>query len=204
MALFDDSYSRIVTWLKILFPLTALAILSTLFLASKSNDLTTTLPFGESELRDIAREPKIRNPAFSGVTSDGSAIDFSAALAVPLISPEAGLKANGLKGVYETPDGRVVNISANTGVFDTIAGTAVLEDGVSLTTSTGYLIKTDAIIADMNRSRISTTGEIIADGPLGHIIAGQLALQQEPGEDAVGYQLKFSKGVKLIYTPAQQ
>ena len=53
----DNVHSRVVGWLKILLPLAALALLSTLFLFSRGSDPTANLPFSETELNEIARQP---------------------------------------------------------------------------------------------------------------------------------------------------
>jgi len=204
MATFDDSYSKLVAWLKILLPLAALAILSTLFLVSKSLDPTLSLPIAEDELKSLAQEPKIGNPAFSGVTENGSAVDFSALVAQPLDNGNIGIQAETLTGVFETPDGQMIDISANQGIFDSTRRSAALSGGVSLATSSGYFIQTDQIIADMETSTISTHGAISADGPLGHISAGKLLFRQKSSDNDRGsYELVFMHGVKLIYTPQQ-
>ncbi len=205
MTAYDNSYSRMVTWLKVLLPLAALAILSTLFLVSRSIDPSLALPYAKAELQELAREPKIGNPSFSGVTENGSAIDLSADFGLPLQGSQSGLKTIGLHGVFETPDGQMLDISAPTGIFDSAARIATLRDGVSLATSSGYLIKTEGIIADLNTSTISTIGEISADGPLGQIFAGQMIFRQiSPQGSDTGYELVFKNRVKLIYVPQQQ
>ena len=44
-----DRYSRMVAIFKVLLPLAALAILSTLFLLSRTIDPTTTIPFADQD-----------------------------------------------------------------------------------------------------------------------------------------------------------
>ncbi len=204
MASFDNSYSRLITWLKILLPLTALAILSTLFLVSRSIDPFFEIPFAQNELQELAREPKIGNPSFSGISDNGSAIDLSADVGLALTGEQSGIKTVGLSGVFETPDGLKVDITAQTGAFDTKGRQANLSDGVSLITSTGYQIITDSIVADLNSSSIYTIGSITAIGPLGRISAGRLILRQKNETEAgTMYELVFQDGVKLIYIPQQ-
>lgn len=205
MAAFDNSYSRMIAWLKILLPLTALAILSTLFLVSRSVDPTLSLSIADDELQELASQPKIGNPSFSGVGANGAAITLSAEVAEPLTGTRTGLRATGLKGIFETPDGARLEMSSDTGIFDNAARLAELTGNVALATSDGYAITTDNIVADMDQSRIFTAGPIVADGPLGRITAGQLILQQKTlaGSDS-SYELIFRNGVKLVYIPRQQ
>ncbi len=191
-----------VAWLKILLPLTALAILSTLFLVSRSIDPTLALPISDGDLQDLASEPRIGKPSFSGVMANGSAITLSAEQAIPIIGSGTGLRASGLRGVFQTPDGGKVDITATTGILDNTERTASLSGGVSLITSNGYTITTDAIIANLETAAVSTDGSILANGPLGHVSAGKLILQQKTIPDTENtYELVFTEGVKLIYTP---
>ncbi|MEE9427657.1 MAG: LPS export ABC transporter periplasmic protein LptC [Paracoccaceae bacterium] len=134
--------------------------------------------------------------------ANGSAITLSAEQAIPIIGSGTGLRASGLRGVFQTPDGGKVDITATTGILDNTERTASLSGGVSLITSNGYTITTDAIIANLETAAISTDGSILANGPLGHVSAGKLILQQKTIPDTENtYELVFTEGVKLIYTP---
>ena len=53
---FDDSYSAFVTWVKTLLPITALGLLSTIFLFSGKVDVTQSLPYAEHNVANIIRE----------------------------------------------------------------------------------------------------------------------------------------------------
>ena len=69
--------------MKVALPLTALAILSTLFLIARKIDPDAALPYAEVDIADRLREPRMTAPAFSGVTRDGAAITVTAAEARP-------------------------------------------------------------------------------------------------------------------------
>ncbi|MGR3290461.1 MAG: hypothetical protein ACU0C9_04615 [Paracoccaceae bacterium] len=201
MAVFDNSYSRMVAWLKIMLPLAALVILSTLFLVSRPVDPTLSLPFADQRIRSLAEKPRIGSPEFSAVTPNGSAINMNAEVMLPLIGEQTGFKASKINGTFETPDGLIVQLSAQSGIFDNTAQTVSLGDGVILTTSSGYHIETNQILADMNESRISTGGSISAQGPFGLISAGQMVLQQISAQGSEAYELVFKNEVKLVYVP---
>ena len=83
MVVADNTYSRLVAWLKILFPLIALAILSTLFLVARTVDPAQDLPYADVDVAELAREQRIGQPNYSGVTADGAAISLSARSALP-------------------------------------------------------------------------------------------------------------------------
>ncbi len=204
MAAFDNSYSRMVAWLKIILPLFALVILSTLFLVSRSDNPALSIPYADGTIDEIAREQKIGNLSYSGVASNGSAITLIAKSAQPMLDGRQGVTAEFLQASIETPTGQKIESTAPSGSFNSTTQSAELTGGVLLTTSTGYVIETQTIQADIRKARISTTGSIIASGPLGQISAGQMVLQQHSGTGSpASYELVFKNGVKLIYKPQQ-
>ena len=83
MAAPDNLHSRVVSWLKIILPLAALALLSTLFLVARIGDPNATLPFTEKDLEEMASEQRVDGPDFSGTTPEGRAIRMSAQTATP-------------------------------------------------------------------------------------------------------------------------
>ena len=66
MARADNAWSRWVALLKIVLPLIALALLSSIFLLSRTIDPTATIPFTEVDVEDRVREPRLTEPKFSG------------------------------------------------------------------------------------------------------------------------------------------
>ena len=192
-----------VAWLKIILPLAALAILLTLFLVSRTVDPTLSIPFADPELRELANQPRIGKPTFSGVAENGAAFNLAAEVAVPLGDDQSALRVDGISATFESPDGRVVHITAASGTVDSTTQMANLSGGVTLATSFGYHVETDGIIADMDKSRIFTTGAIVANGPLGRISAGLMVLQQQSVGEADTYELVFRNGVKLVYEPSK-
>ena len=53
-----DRYSRMIVWLKVLLPLMALALLSTLFLLSRNVDPLASIPFAQAEIDERLKEKK--------------------------------------------------------------------------------------------------------------------------------------------------
>jgi len=67
MAACDNTYSRVVAWLRIALPLLALAILSTLFLLARTIDPAQNLPYADIDIDELTREQRIGNPQFAAV-----------------------------------------------------------------------------------------------------------------------------------------
>lgn len=197
MAVYDNPHSRRVAWLKWLSPLLALAILSTLFLVSDHRGVPERLPYSQTELDRIVGDQRVGNPAYAGVTPGGTGIVLTADSAQPAPGDAGGATATDLMGVFETPDGGRLEVSADSGRIDNAARTARLAGGVSLRSSTGYRLETAALTAALDRTHVQSDGEVTGTGPPGRLRAGHMELLSRDGD----YLLHFTGGVKLIYHP---
>lgn len=196
MVRYDNRHSAIVAWAKIALPLVALGILSTVFLVSRPIDPEATLPYTEAELENLLQEDRLRDPAYAGVTRDGSALSVAADQARPDGTGRG--RAEGLVALIEMPNGARLEMAAGAGAVDNEARIARLEDGVELHASTGYDLWTDAVTAHFEQTLVESDGRVTADGPPGRIVAGRMVLRQ----DAAGrYLLDFTDGVRLLYFP---
>jgi lipopolysaccharide export system protein LptC len=73
-----NRYSRLVGGLKVVLPIAALALLSTLFLLSDPPDPDRALPYAEVDVAQLARELRLTQPRFAGVLPDGREITLVA------------------------------------------------------------------------------------------------------------------------------
>ncbi|WP_050928961.1 hypothetical protein [Aestuariivita boseongensis] len=193
-----DGYSRLVAFLKVLLPLTALGLLSTLFLLSRSVDPTTTLPFGEAEISERLREGLITAPYFSGTTSGGDQIIITASTAKPE-SETALAQAADLKAQITLSSGNNVTLEALTGSFDPNGDIARFIGDVQIQTTNGYSLITDALESRIKELDLRSDGPVSGQAPFGTLEAGQMQLSaNSEGDDA---HLLFKDGVKLIYDP---
>ncbi|MFC3088748.1 LPS export ABC transporter periplasmic protein LptC [Tabrizicola soli] len=194
-----DKHTRVVGWLKVALPLAALAILSTLFLVADRIDPEDALPYAEVDVEELAREPRMTAPSYAGTTSDGAALTLTAEEARPEAT-DTPAEARGLRLDLDTPDGARTELHAATAVMDDAAKQVVLSGGVKVTTSSGYVLDTPEIAAQLDRSGLESRGEVRAKGPAGDIVAGGMTLSQDnvtPG----AYLLVFTQGVRLVYLP---
>ena len=200
MATYDNTYSRVVAWLKVLLPVIALVLLSTMFLISRTIDPSRAIPFANVDVDGMVRDQRISAPAFSGVTRDGAALSFKAETARPLPDRTDGLSAESLTARIETPDGAQVDIEAANALIDGGAGLLSLSGGVVVTTSTQYRIEAEGLTSHLDRAELESDGAVHATGPLGVLDAGQARIAPEDG-NASTYLLVFKEGVKLVYVP---
>ncbi|MDX5349272.1 MAG: LPS export ABC transporter periplasmic protein LptC [Paracoccaceae bacterium] len=195
----NDTHTRVVGWLKVILPLAALAILSTLFLVADRIDPDDALPYAEVDVEDLAREPRMTAPSYAGTTSDGASVTLTAEEARPEAA-EKPAEARGLRLELDTPDGARTELRAATAVVDDATRQVVLSGGVNVTTSSGYVLETPEVAARLDRSGLESRGEVRAKGPAGEIVAGGMTLGQDnrtPGT----YLLVFTQGVRLVYLP---
>lgn len=199
---YDDTYSRVIAWLKIILPLGALAMLSTVFLAARTIDPAQNLPYADVDPGALMGDQRIGRPSYAGVTRDGAAVQFQAAVVRPEMGDPRIAGGTELDAQIELPDGTDITLYATDGVIDGSSQTAELGGGVVVTTSTGYRVETDRLAALLDITRLESAGQITGNGPPGVIEAGKMVIA--PGSLPGQYVLVFNQGVKLIYDPQHQ
>lgn len=201
MARADNTYSRVVAGMKILLPLLALGLLSTLFMFSKSVDPTKSVPIAQIDLEKRAREQGAVNPRFAGVTPEGDEIIFAANMARPDPLDTDLLQAEAVAAQLRLSAGNEIRITSATAEMSQADRTAQLEGQVRLETSGGHVMTTDRLDLWLDELRAETPGRIEANGPLGRIEAGRMVLRHNPVSDMA--ELLFTEGVKLVYERKQ-
>lgn len=197
----SDRYSRLVSWLKVLFPLAALGLLSTLFLLSRVIDPEAVIPFADKEIQDRLRDQQVTGPFFSGTTADGDQISFSAETLTTPQGQTSANRAEDVRAVINLTSGTEVVFVAAQASFDLAQDRADLTGDVLITTSTGFRVVTDALTSTLSALNIHSPGQVEGTGPPGVITAGEMRLSLPDNGDPA--QLLFTNGVKLIYNPKQ-
>ncbi len=196
-----DGYSRLIAYLKVLLPLAALALLSTLFLLSRSLDPQATIPFAKKEVVDRMRDQQVTEPFYSGVTRNGDELLVAARSASPAIGDRPASATTLMARVITKGDVAIV-LNADRGTLEEQSDTARFSGNVVITTSTGYVVHSDAIDTQLQQFSAVSPGKITGTGPLGDFSAGGMLLETKNG--AGNAHILFNNGVKLIYVPKQQ
>ena len=185
--------SRLVAWLRVLLPLAALAVLSTLFMLPGTPDPDDALPYADVDAEDLARDPRMTRPRFAGVTDDGAAVTLTADSAAP--EGESG-SASRLRLTWRAAEGLAADLTAPRGQVD---GDMIhLSGGVRVTTSDGWALTVPELDTDTASGRMLGEGGLTGFAPLGRIDADRM----EIARDAEGrHVLNLSGGVRLIYEP---
>lgn len=193
----DNFYSLFVSWSKILLPLAGIALLSTMFMFARTGAPEPTIPFAEIE--EIARDARISDPRFAGVAEDGSTVTIAAdAIRPDPILPDA-FAVTEIRADIVASDGSVILITAGMGSIDPRAQTARMTGLARLTASSGYVMETDGLLADLASGVVTSLGALEVHAPFGEMTAGGLEISLSP--DGSGQRMVFNNGVRLLYTP---
>ena len=202
MATYDNTYSRVVAWLKIILPLLALAILSTLFLVARKIDPAQNIPYADVDIEELTREQRVGRPTYTGVTKGGAAMTLSAARAKPDLADPNRVTGDRVTAGIDLPDGGRLDVVADAAVIDSAARTAALRGGVRVTSSLGYALTTEELQLDLDTSHVTSTTGIRVTSPMGTLTAGAFEMTGDGG-DARPYRLLFTDKVKLVYEPGE-
>ncbi|MDE3120206.1 MAG: hypothetical protein KGK00_00410 [Paracoccaceae bacterium] len=200
MAGHDNAYSRVVFWLKILLPLAALVILSVMFLVARTIDPSRAIPFAKVDVTKIAREARISEPTYSGVTEGGSSVKFTASE----VRPDAQTKGRSLATdptlSYTSPSGNTASARSKSGLVDQPGNLATMTGDVTIDTSNDYHVSAPHMEATLDKTRLEATGGIRAEAPMGRITADKLTITPDKTAQK-DYVLVFTGNVSLLYNP---
>ena len=192
----DNLHSQLVGWAKIILPLCALALLSTLFLFARDSGEPDIAAFTRAE--EIAREQRVSAPEFSGVTDTGDIIVISAKSARPDSARADTVIIDEIHLRLDTHDSTFVEVTSVQGEVDGRARVASFLGLARLETSNGYEMETNGLIAELDTGRVTSTGLLEIRAPFGELTAGKVTFQVATPQ--AGQQMLFTDGVHLLYT----
>lgn len=180
-----DRHSRRVGRLKVLLPLFALVLLSSLFLLSGRVDPDDAVLAAGVDAEALIRDPRMTAPSYAGATSDGTAITLTAQSARPASATRTAT-ADDVTARFDMPDGSSANLLAAGAEIDNSVNELRLTGGVTIQTSSDYTITLSAMTARLDRSGAAGEGPVQGEGPLGTIKSDRFTLGLGAGPAAVG------------------
>jgi lipopolysaccharide export system protein LptC len=201
MSRLTDSRTRVVTWLKVLLPLVALGLLSTLFLLARTTDPDRAIRYSDVDVTELSRDQRVSGPAYSGLTRDGASISITAAAVNPRPGQPATLDAATVAGRIELPAGAAADMTAPAAEIDTGGDAALFLGGVTVLASDGHRLDTETLRAALGATDVLAENAVRIVGPTGTLDAGGMRITQD---DAGGYVAVFNGGVRLVYDPAKR
>ncbi len=192
-----NTYSRVVAWVKVILPLLALGLLSTLFLLSRTPDPNRAIPFAEVDVEELAREQRLGNPRIAGTLADGREVIFTADRAAPVEGNSDLIEAQQIEARIDLSPDSILMVVAGDAMFDLPAERADLGGDVQLTTSEGWQLLSDILQFDLSASRMSSPEEVHVTGPGVDLTAGTMQASTIDGDNVV----LFNNGVRVLYDP---
>lgn len=188
--------SRIVAWLRVILPLTALAILSVLFLLGRKPEPEASIPYATVDPQDLAERQAVTNPTYTGVTGNGTQVTISGTEAVP--DGTSGGSVSAVRMTLRAKDGRAADVSAGRAQLQ--GDQVTLGDGVRMTTADGWVVTAPEFLASTTEGTLRSDREVNVRAPFGDLTAGRMELRPS-APDASDQLLDLKGGVRLIYQP---
>lgn len=193
----SNTYSRFVAWVKVILPLLALALLSTLFLFSRTPDPNRAIPFANVDVEELAREQSLGQPRFAGTLTDGREVIFTAERATPVADRPDQIEATEIEARVDLSANTILLIVAEIALFDLAEQMADLSRSVGLTTSTGYQLATELLRFDLTDFMAEAPGSVSVTGPGLSVEADSMRVTGTEGNNLV----VFNGGVRVLYDP---
>jgi lipopolysaccharide export system protein LptC len=179
----------------------ALALMSTLFLISRTTDPSAAIPFADADIRDRVAREQVTDSFFSGATSDGHRVSMSAARILTQQTVGGGNTAEEISIQLDLTSGTRVQVISDTGVLQGLTGEARLSGNVKITTSQGYELTSNMLEARNSNVLLRSPGPVEGSWYAGTLEAGNMRIEsREQGQGNT--HLLFGDGVRLVYQPA--
>ncbi len=195
-----DRYSRMVQFLKVLLPLTAIVLLSTVFLLSRSIETDVSVPFTQKDIDERLAGQVITQPNYRGTTTKGEDIQIEASQITQGAQGD-GPAASEFRGRFGMLNGGVITLDSNSGLIRPDKGTATFVGDVLITTTDGIQVTTDLLNTSLDEIRGDTPGQVNGTGVIGDFSAGRMSFGTGKKDGPV--HILFTDGVKLVYEPAK-
>ncbi|WP_170379954.1 LPS export ABC transporter periplasmic protein LptC [Ruegeria conchae] len=195
-----DRYSRMVQFLKVLLPLTAIVLLSTVFLLSRSIETDVSVPFSQEDIEDRLAGQVITQPNYRGTTKKGEEVQIESTRVVQGSEGEEPT-ASQFRGRFGMLNGGEIKLDSNSGLIRPDKGTATFVGDVVITTSDGIQVTTDLLNTSLEEIRGDTPGQVDGTGVIGTFSAGRMQFGTEKKDGPV--HILFTDGVKLVYEPTK-
>jgi lipopolysaccharide export system protein LptC len=192
-----NTYSTVIAWLKLVLPLVALALLSTMFLLSRKPDPEDALPYTNLDVEQLLREQRLTQPRFAGTLDDGREMTVVADTAASVTDDPDRITMTQVDSRVLLSAENELLLTADHGEFRMAEERIDLAGSVHARTTQGYVMDTDTVSVAMNTLHLTAPGDVVLTGPGLVIEAGAMELIGPEGE----VFLSFTGGVRLLYEP---
>jgi lipopolysaccharide export system protein LptC len=183
--------------LRIGVPAAVVVVFAGLALATWFNPLRmlAKLPIGVGPLSLSGGKVTMELPRLSGYTHDLRAYELTARTAAQDFTAPDRVELKEIRAKVEMQDKAVVEMQAETGLFDTKSEMLVLGDGIVIKSSAGYEGRLRDATIDMRKGDIVSDRPVELKLPNGFINANRLEVLNS------GEVVRFDGGVTMMVTP---
>lgn len=193
-----DGHSRMVQFFKVVLPLVAILMLSTVFLLSRSIETDVKVPFTQKDIDERLADQVVTQPNYQGTTRKGEEVQIEAIRAAQGSENSVPTAAE-FRGRMNLSNGNVITLDSNTGMIRPDKNTATFVGDVVITSTDGTEITTDLLNTALDEIRGDAPGQVNGTGIIGNFTAGSMTFGTEKKDGPV--HIIFTDGVKLIYEP---
>ncbi|MBO9448050.1 hypothetical protein [Ruegeria sp. R14_0] len=193
-----DRHSRRVQFLKVVLPLVAIGMLSTVFLLSRSIETNVSVPFSQQDIDERLADQVVTQPDYRGTTRKGEDVQIEAIRATQGAEGDAPTAAE-FRGRLGLLSGGVITLDSNSGMIRPDKNAATFVGDVVITTTDGIVVTTDLLNTALDEIRGDTPGQVNGTGIIGDFTAGRMTFGTEKKDGPV--HIIFTDGVKLVYEP---
>jgi lipopolysaccharide export system protein LptC len=194
----DDLALRVITVLKMVLPLSALVMLSLVFLLARSIDPSRALPLASIDVEDLARDPRVSSATYAGETRDGAALSVAAEVVRADLDAIMRLDAEGIVADILSAAGQQIRFSAERGWIDREIGLMGLTGGVTIEAEPGYRLEAAQVTASLDQMQAEASGGVSGSAPAGRLRSDRATLSPS-AFDPRSHVLVFTGDVRLLY-----
>lgn len=191
--------SSFIFWTKLALLFASAGLLSAIFIMSRTGVSTGENYFGEIDLEKHSYEQIVTRPFFAGVTENSDQIGIRSSTARPIKNDLNHLHAENIDAEIALSSGSKIYVTALYANVHVAESSAVLNDDVYITTTTGYHLSTEHLKTRFDILYAESPGPVSGRGLHGDLTASSMLLA--PDKDTGVAHLVFRGDVKLIYQP---
>lgn len=195
------SYTRFISVAKVIMALAAIALLGTVFLFTKEQNLEGGLKFSQAEFEALETGMHIAKPLFSGMNEAGDVYDFKAESVQPTGAEIDQIVVQKLSGEIRYEAGNAIHMRASSAEFSTSDEVLTLTGNIQFEMSDGTIANTEVLRAELQSGLVVGEKQVSASSPLGEISSGSFRLENIEVDGQEKQMLWFENGVKLLFRP---
>ena len=189
------TYSRIITFSKLVLPLAALVVLSLMFLFSGRPDPNQALPLATRSADGQLGQQGMTNPRFAMVTGSGDTVELIASSAEPSDGDANQILATNVTAEITRLTGARDQITADQALWNSQSSDTRLTGNIVATSPEGYRLDTEELSINAASGDIIAPAAVLITSDGIRLEAGQMAITGPSDHQVVHFQ----GGVRLLY-----